>query len=87
MEMSSSENGSVISKQDPEKLVDEEKALSSNEENNPTTQAVSTVNSWDPNQFPDGGATAWLVVAGAFCSLFCSFGWINCEISTVPTSS
>jgi MFS family permease len=28
--------------------------------------------------FPDGGAEAWLVVLGAWCSLFSSFGWINC---------
>lgn len=27
--------------------------------------------------FPDGGARAWLVVAGAFACLFSSFGWIN----------
>jgi len=29
--------------------------------------------------FPDGGLQAWLVVSGAFCCLFCSFGWINGE--------
>lgn len=27
---------------------------------------------------PDGGTQAWLVVLGAFCGLFVSFGWINC---------
>lgn len=26
---------------------------------------------------PDGGATAWLVVLGAWCTAFCSFGWLN----------
>ncbi|KAH6892948.1 major facilitator superfamily domain-containing protein [Thelonectria olida] len=26
---------------------------------------------------PDGGATAWLVVLGAWCCSFCSPGWIN----------
>ena len=26
---------------------------------------------------PDGGFTAWLVVFGAWCTSFCSFGWIN----------
>lgn len=31
----------------------------------------------DPASFPDGGLKAWLVVSGAFCCLFCSFGWIN----------
>lgn len=27
---------------------------------------------------PDAGTTAWLVVLGAFCGQFVSFGWINC---------
>lgn len=33
----------------------------------------------DPSSFPDGGLQAWLAVSGAFCCLFCSFGWINCR--------
>lgn len=33
-----------------------------------------------PSMPPDGGWQAWLVVMGAFCSLFVSFGWINCEL-------
>jgi hypothetical protein len=37
----------------------------------------------DPTAFPDGGWEAWLVVAGGFCTLFCSFGWINCEADTI----
>jgi hypothetical protein len=32
----------------------------------------------DPKSFPDGGAKAWLTVAGASACLFVSFGWINC---------
>jgi hypothetical protein len=28
---------------------------------------------------PDGGAAAWLVVFGAWCTSFCSFGWINSQ--------
>lgn len=27
---------------------------------------------------PDGGLEAWSVVAGSFCAVFASFGWINC---------
>jgi hypothetical protein len=27
---------------------------------------------------PDGGKKAWLCVAGAFCCIFVSFGWITC---------
>ena len=34
---------------------------------------------FDPSSFPDGGVEAWLVVSGAFCCLFSSFGWINGE--------
>lgn len=33
---------------------------------------------------PDGGAQAWLVVLGAFCGLFVSFGWINCKFCVLP---
>jgi hypothetical protein len=33
----------------------------------------------NPDDFPDGGFQAWLVVVGGFCAVFCSFGWINCE--------
>ncbi|RKU44088.1 hypothetical protein DL546_007380, partial [Coniochaeta pulveracea] len=29
------------------------------------------------NDIPDGGTTAWLVVLGAWCVSFCSYGWIN----------
>ncbi|KAJ5917668.1 MFS general substrate transporter [Penicillium verhagenii] len=29
------------------------------------------------NDAPDGGLTAWLAVLGAWCALFCTFGWIN----------
>ncbi len=32
----------------------------------------------DPASFPDGGAKAWLTVAGASACLFVSFGWVNC---------
>ena len=36
-------------------------------------------NPWmDPKSFPDGGAKAWLTVAGSSACLFVSFGWVNC---------
>lgn len=34
----------------------------------------------DPNAFPDGGFEAWFCIAGGFCTIFSSFGWINCMI-------
>jgi hypothetical protein len=33
----------------------------------------------DPAAFPDGGLQAWMAVAGGFCTIFASFGWINCR--------
>lgn len=33
-----------------------------------------------PGPPPDGGSEAWMVVLGAFCGLFVSFGWINCKL-------
>jgi hypothetical protein len=30
-----------------------------------------------PEDFPDGGLTAWLVVFGGFCALFVTFGLVN----------
>lgn len=32
----------------------------------------------NPADFPDGGVKAWLCVLGGFCTIFASFGWINC---------
>lgn len=31
-----------------------------------------------PEDFPDGGRDAYLVLAGGICALFCTFGLINC---------
>lgn len=31
---------------------------------------------------PDGGTAAWLVVLGAWCVSFCSYGWINSEFNS-----
>lgn len=35
---------------------------------------------WTPSPPPDGGFTAWSVLAGSWCVLFCSFGWINSKL-------
>lgn len=35
---------------------------------------------FNPADFPEGGRKAWSTVAGGWCCLFVSFGWINCEI-------
>ena len=72
----------------PEKPVDETAASSkSSLDEQPSLAAVAnpekattpTVPAGpDPAAFPDGGLQAWLVVLGAFCTVFASFGWINC---------
>lgn len=43
--------------------------------------------SWDHGAAPDGGAKAWLVVLGAWCALFCTFGWINSTFSSISECS
>jgi len=56
---------------------------SSNNEVSPesvVSSAVQAIAEPDPNNPPDGGLEAWLVVAGGFFTIFCSFGWINCEL-------
>ncbi|KAF2132194.1 MFS general substrate transporter [Dothidotthia symphoricarpi CBS 119687] len=40
--------------------------------------APQIISPMHPSQFPEGGKDAWLCLAGAFCCLFCSFGWLNC---------
>lgn len=39
--------------------------------------------SYPGSDAPDGGATAWLVVLGAWCTSFCSFGWVNSTLHRV----
>lgn len=34
----------------------------------------------DPNAFPDGGFQAWFCIAGGWCTVFSSFGWVNCTM-------
>lgn len=41
----------------------------------PNTSAQLGQNSNNP---PDGGARAWLTVAGSSAALFVTFGWVNC---------
>ncbi|KAI2627720.1 major facilitator superfamily domain-containing protein [Hypoxylon sp. NC1633] len=43
----------------------------------PPSEKAQSWNS-DPDVFPDGGFKAWLCIAGGFCTVFSSFGWVNC---------
>jgi hypothetical protein len=48
----------------------------------PEKTTIQTPAGPNPSDFPDGGLEAWLVVAGGFCTVFASFGWINCGCSS-----
>ena len=39
------------------------------------------------NHAPDGGALAWLVVFGAWCASFCTFGWLNSMTGSYRTEA
>lgn len=49
--------------------------VADSEKDSESTPAAVTPQAFD--QFPDGGLQAWATVAGSFCCLFVSFGWIN----------
>ncbi|KAJ3478961.1 hypothetical protein NLG97_g8443 [Lecanicillium saksenae] len=50
----------------------------SQKENTDTEKATPPAANVDPDAPPDGGLAAWTVVLGGFCTVFASFGWINC---------
>ena len=84
---SSLSSSDLAEQQDPEKpdrrsqeergpepsALDLEAAVASGEKEAPAPAAP------DFGPPPDGGWEAWLVVAGGFCTIFASFGWINCQ--------
>ena len=39
------------------------------------------------NDVPDGGIVAWLVVLGAWCASFCTFGWLNSTTGSYRTKA
>jgi len=75
---------------DPENIVQDSTTKGDNQPSdsqfpseNPSQDAEKTEEpptySWtDPESYPEGGAKAWLTVAGASACLFVSFGWVNC---------
>ncbi|EIT76793.1 monocarboxylate transporter [Aspergillus flavus] len=76
-------------------LEDESSQTGDPEKSGATTQSVPAK---APDAPPDGGLKAWMVVLGAFCGLFVSFGWINCigvfldyykthQLQDLPTST
>lgn len=73
---------SVQGNEDPEKGVQEPEKTENTINAQPSEKSVAAGPAPATPQIgppPDGGAEAWLVVLGAFCGLFVSFGWINCR--------
>lgn len=58
---------------EPRKVDSEKDAM--NKASNPPSGPPKAA--WGGKPAPDGGLTAWLVILGAWCTSFCSFGWIN----------
>ncbi|KAK7212157.1 hypothetical protein V2G26_019335 [Clonostachys chloroleuca] len=58
---------------DPTRLSSDSTGIARTEMEN--TKAESSPQLTD--EAPDGGTAAWLVVLGAWCTSFCSFGWLN----------
>ncbi|KAM5443534.1 hypothetical protein MferCBS31731_001307 [Microsporum ferrugineum] len=53
--------------------------VDSNDDPEEVSPIGETIPWQDPaDDYPEGGITAWLTVAGAAASLFVSFGWVNC---------
>jgi hypothetical protein len=69
--MSSPGSDSDIAKNQAEEGAESERAGEKAEHSSETVPPVYTKDA------PDGGMVAWLVVLGAWCTSFCSFGWIN----------
>ena len=42
-----------------------------------TDEIPENIQSSKPDRAPDGGLAAWTVVLGAWCTSFCSYGWLN----------
>lgn len=61
---------------DPTRLSSDSTGIARTEMEN--TKAESSPQLTD--EAPDGGTAAWLVVLGAWCTSFCSFGWLNSEL-------
>lgn len=64
-----------ISEKDGNNASDREEPIVLKEEEDANYQPAAAAPVGSPP--PNGGTRAWLVVVGAWCTSFCSFGWIN----------
>ena len=73
-DVNDTERGIAISEKDINNVSDREQPIMTKEEEAGYQAAAPTPVGNGP---PNGGLRAWLVVVGAWCTSFCSFGWIN----------
>ena len=52
-----------------------------------TDQTPEKIENPKPDRAPDGGLAAWIVVLGAWCTSFCSYGWLNSKSLSLHLSS
>jgi hypothetical protein len=67
----------VISGDDINKKSDSQAGSRDEPSTSSENDAEKAPNQPSRTQAPDGGLKAWLVVLGAWCTAFCSFGWLN----------
>lgn len=66
---------------------EDSEAFPNHNNNNNNNNSTTTASEHYQNGPPDGGMRAWLVVLGAWCTSFCSFGWINSAFSFLDCQS
>ncbi|RMZ72255.1 monocarboxylate permease [Pyrenophora seminiperda CCB06] len=77
MSQTASSTASIREKDDQIPHSDIEQPMAPMDDKELDTPTPTAINPFDPSQFPDGGKDAYLCLLGAFCCLFCSFGWLN----------
>lgn len=80
MSLPQDSNSSSSSSADLEKHNPQENAFSNVDSKQTVFDDIPAPKPTGPNpaDFPDGGLRAWTVVAGSWCCMFASMGWINC---------
>lgn len=80
MTLSQDSSGRSSSSADLEKQDPKQNATSDLDRTEISSEDIPAPKPAGPNLagFPDGGLRAWTVVAGSWCCMFASMGWINC---------
>lgn len=83
-EVDDNERGIAISEKGGNNVSDREEPIMTKEEEAGYQQSAPAPAVNGP---PNGGLRAWLVVVGAWCTSFCSFGWINSTLTLNQSAS